>query len=62
MDVPLQFGISIQKVAQQAMNEDDQQIFEVIWQEGGELCIASWTTWEAERLCRFGKKVSRLGS
>ena len=29
VEMPAQFGISIQKVAQQAMNEDGQKIFEV---------------------------------
>ena len=62
--VPLQFGISVQKVAQQAMNEDGQKIFEVFWQEGEELCIASWARWEAQRkgFVDLEKKVSRLGS
>ena len=49
VEVPWQFGISIQKVAQQAVNEDGQKIFEVFWQEGEELCIASWARWEAQR-------------
>ena len=47
--MPLQFGISIQQVAQQAMNEDGQNIFEVFWQDEGQLCIASWARWEAQR-------------
>ena len=34
VEVPLQFGISIQQVAQQDMNEDGQKIFDVFWQEG----------------------------
>ena len=33
MEVPLRFGISIQQVAQHAMNEHGQQIFEVFWTE-----------------------------
>ena len=33
VEVPLQFGIPIQQVAQQAMNENGQKIFEVCWQE-----------------------------
>ena len=33
VEVPLQLGISIQQVTQQAMNEDGQKIFEVFWQE-----------------------------
>ena len=31
--VPVQFGISIQQVAQQAMNENGQKIFEIFWRE-----------------------------
>ena len=49
VEVPLQFGISIQQVAQQAMNEDGQNIFEILWQEKEELCIASRARWEAQR-------------
>ena len=49
VEVPAQIDISIQQVAQLAMNEDGQKIFEVFWQEQGELCIASWTRWEAQR-------------
>ena len=50
VEVPLQFGISIQQVAQQAMNENGQKIFEIFWQEEeGELCFASWARWEAQR-------------
>ena len=30
--VPLQSGISIQPVVQQAMNENGQKIFEIFWQ------------------------------
>ena len=45
VEVPLQFGISIQQVAQLARSEIGQKIFEVIWQEE-ELCIARW---EAQR-------------
>ena len=48
VEVPAQIGISIEQVAQQAMNEDGQKMFEVIWQEG-ELCIASGARWEAQR-------------
>ena len=40
VEVQLRLGIHIQQVAQQAMNEDGQKIFEVFWQEGEELCIA----------------------
>ena len=60
VEVPLQFGISTQKVAQQAMNEDGQKIYEVFWQAGEDF-FAGWARWEAqrERLSRLGKKVSR---
>ena len=44
----MQFGISTQQVAQQAMNENGQKIFEIFWQEEEELCIASWARWEAQ--------------
>ena len=49
VEVPLQYGISIQQVAQQAVNENGQKIFEIFWQEIEELCIASWARWEAQR-------------
>ena len=49
VEVPAQIGISIQPVAQQAMNEDGQKIFDVVWQEEGELFVAKWARWEAER-------------
>ena len=45
----MQFGISNQKVAQQAMNEDGQKIFDLFWQEGEELCVDNWARWEAQR-------------
>ena len=45
VEVPLQFGISIQQVVQLARSESGQKIFEVISQEE-ELCIARW---EAQR-------------
>ena len=32
-EVPVQIGISILQVSQQAMNENGQKIFEVFWQE-----------------------------
>ena len=47
--MPAQIGISIQQVAQQAMNEDGQKIFEVLRQEEGELFVACWARWEAQR-------------
>ena len=49
VEVPAQIGISFQQVAQQAMNEDGQKMFEVFWQEEGELCVASWARLEAKR-------------
>ena len=49
VEVPLQVCIFIQKVAHQAMNEDGQKIIEVFWQEGEEICVASWARWEAQR-------------
>ena len=60
VEVLLQLGISIQQVAQQAMNENGQKIFEICWQEE-EVCIASWARWEAQRkrLGRLGQKMSR---
>ena len=48
-EVPLQFGITIQQVAQQAMNENGQKSFEIFWQGEKEVCIASWARWEAQR-------------
>ena len=49
VEVPLPFGVSIQQVAQQTMNEDGQTFFEIFWHEEGDLCIASWARWEAQR-------------
>ena len=48
LEVPVQIGISIQQVAQQARCENGQKIFEVCWQEEEEICIASWARWEAQ--------------
>ena len=47
--VPEQICISVQQVARQGVNEDGQTQFEVFWQQEGELCIASWARWEAQR-------------
>ena len=47
--VPVQICISIHRVAQQAMNEDGEKIFEAFWQEEGQLCIGSGARWEAQR-------------
>ena len=70
MEVLLQLAISIQKVAQQANDEDGQGIFEVFWQEGEKICIASWARWEAqqriglvdlERRCQdLGREIQML--
>ena len=43
LEVPVQIGASIQQVAQQARSENGQKMFEVFWQEEGELFVASWT-------------------
>ena len=40
--VLLRFGISIQHVAQQAMDEIGQNILDIFWQGEEEVCIASW--------------------
>ena len=48
VEVPLQLGISIQQVAQQAVNENGQKIFEIFWPGEEEVCIASWARWEAQ--------------
>ena len=48
LEVLVQIGISIHQVAQQARSENGQKIFEVFWQEGVEVCVASWTRWEAQ--------------
>ena len=47
-EVPVQIGISIQQVVQQARSENGQKFFEVDWQDEEELCIASWARWEAQ--------------
>ena len=58
VEVPLQFGISVQKVAQQAMNEAGQKIFEVILAGRRRImyCQLGQMGGAAERLCRFGKE------
>ena len=48
VEVPLQFGITIQQVAQQAMNENGQKIFEIFWQGEEEVCIASLARCDAQ--------------
>ena len=59
VEVLAQICISIQQVAQQAMNDYGQKIFEVFWQEEGDFFVASWARWEAQRkgLVDLGKKV-----
>ena len=42
LELPVQIGISIQQVAQQARSENGQKVFEIFWQEEEELCIAGW--------------------
>ena len=53
LEVPVQFGTSIEQVTQQARSENGQKIFEVFWQEE-ELCVASWARWEAQRKNKSG--------
>ena len=48
LEVPVQIGISIQQVAQQARSKNGQKMFETYWQEEEEVCIASWARWEAQ--------------
>ena len=36
-------------MAKQARSKNGQKIFEVFWQEEGELCIAGGARWEAQR-------------
>ena len=48
LEVLVHIGISIHQVAHQARSENGQKIFEVFWQEGVEVCVASWTRWEAQ--------------
>ena len=45
------------------MNEGGQKIFDVFWQEGEELCVASWARWEAQRkdLVDFERRCQDLG-
>ena len=58
MEVPVNIGISIQQVAQQARSENDQKMFIIFWQDEEEVC--SWARedaqWqglvELERRCR----------
>ena len=50
LEVPVQICISIQQVAQQARSENDQKVFEIFRQEE-ELCVASWTRWDAQWKC-----------
>ena len=51
-------GISITQVTQQARNENSQRFFEMFRQGEEEVCIASWTRWNAQLKCLVGTKVS----
>ena len=46
-EVPVQFGTSVQQVAQQARSENDHKIFEVFWQEE-EVYVAGLARWDAQ--------------
>ena len=41
-------GISIKQVAQQARNENGQNMFEIFRQGEEDVCIASWARWSAQ--------------
>ena len=58
LEVPVQIGISIQQVAQQARSENGQKIFEVFGKEEEEVYVASWAGCAVERLSGVGKKMS----
>ena len=59
VEVLLQFGTSIQQVAQQAMNESGQKMFEIFWRSRRIMfCQLDQMGGAAERLSRLGK-VSR---
>ena len=48
LEIPVQTGITLQQVAQQARTEIGQKVFEICWQEEEELCTASWASWDAQ--------------
>ena len=48
LKIPVQIGISIQQVAQQAISESGQKIFEVFWQEEEEVNVASLVRWDLQ--------------
>ena len=52
-------GISIKHIAQQARNENGQQVFEFFAQGEEDVCIASWARWNAQLqgLAELGKGV-----
>ena len=61
LEVPVQIGISILHVAQQARSENGQKIFEVFWQEEEEVYVAQelgQMGCAVERPSRVGKKMS----
>ena len=59
-EVLLQFGITIQQVAQQAMNENGQKSFEIFWQGEKEVhCQLVQIGSATGRRSRVGKKISR---
>ena len=58
LEVPVQIGISIQQVAQQARSENSQKIFEVFCQEEEEVYVAGQMGCAVERLSGVGKKMS----
>ena len=41
-------GVSVRAIAEQAMNEDSQNIFEIFWQGEEKVCIASLARWNAQ--------------
>ena len=50
VEVPLQFGSSIQEVAQFVMSENGQKIFDVFFgKKKKKSCIASWAGWDVSR-------------
>ena len=60
VEVPLQFGISIQRVAQQAMNEDNQNIFEVFLAERRRIMYCQLGQ-DLERRCQdLGREIQML--
>ena len=48
LEISEEAGVSIKQVAQQAMNENGQKIFEHFRRGGEEVCSASWARWNAQ--------------